>query len=107
MTIEFIESPEEFATLLVENPDVVVSFTADWCRFCKALSPLLEELAEQHPDVTFRKINSDAAADLVSAFGVQTIPHTRRFTKTDEGLQELPPVVGAVPRAKVIKDLGF
>lgn len=52
----------------------VVDFWASWCMPCKMLSPIVDELAEEFPDVKFGKINVDDEGELASEYGIVSIP---------------------------------
>ena len=52
----------------------VIDFWAAWCGPCKMMSPVIDELAEDMPDVKVYKVNVDQEERLASAFGVMSIP---------------------------------
>ena len=53
---------------------VLVDFWAAWCGPCTALSPVVEELAREPPEIPFGKINVDEAPELVVRYQVAAIP---------------------------------
>jgi thioredoxin len=53
----------------------IIDFYADWCGPCKAVAPILEELANEYDgQVVIYKIDTDKEADLSALFGIQSIP---------------------------------
>jgi thioredoxin len=53
----------------------IIDFYADWCRPCKMVAPIMEELATQYKGkVTFYKINIDQEKELAQTFNIQSIP---------------------------------
>nr|WP_153342717.1 thioredoxin [Roseospira navarrensis] len=53
---------------------VILDFWADWCEPCKSFGPTFEKVSEDHPDVTFAKVDVDAEMELAQSFGVRSIP---------------------------------
>ena len=68
-----INKVEEFENAIKEGT-VLVDFFATWCGPCKMLSPLLEEVAQENPDLTILKIDVDEVGQLAARYGVQAIP---------------------------------
>ncbi len=58
---------------------VLVDFFATWCGPCKMLSPVLEEVAEENPDINILKIDVDEVSELAVRYGVQAIPTLMLF----------------------------
>lgn len=71
-----------FQELVLDNPiPVVVDFSAKWCGPCRAMSPVVENLAGKLAgQVAFVKIDIDESPELVEAFGVRSIPHLMLFS---------------------------
>jgi thioredoxin 1 len=49
-------------------------FYADWCGPCKTQDPILEELAEDYPDVEFEKVDVDSEQDVANEYQVRSLP---------------------------------
>ncbi len=66
---------EEFETV-VKNSDkpVLIDFYADWCGPCQMVSPLVDEIAEEHPEFLVCKVDVDVEGGLAQLFGVVSIP---------------------------------
>lgn len=73
---------------------VVIDLFATWCAPCRMLSPILEELEKEYPDVKFCKINVDEERELAEKFRVESIPMVA-FVKDDTFLDMS---VGYVPK---------
>ena len=65
----------EFEKLVLKsNKKVLVDFYADWCGPCKALSPLVAEVANENKGVAFYKVNVDNNKALSGKYGIRYIP---------------------------------
>ena len=53
---------------------VLIDFYADWCGPCKMVSPIVDQIAEENPDILVGKVNVDDESDLAESFGVMSIP---------------------------------
>ena len=53
---------------------VLLDFYADWCGPCRMVSPIVDEIAEEHPEYTVGKVNVDESPELAAKFGIVSIP---------------------------------
>lgn len=60
--------------VLNSDKPVLVDFFATWCGPCKMLSPIVDELAGEHPEIKVCKINVDEQQELARQFQVMSIP---------------------------------
>ena len=65
---------ENFEEIIKEKSIVLLDFYADWCGPCRMVAPIIEEIAQERPDITVGKINVDDEPELAEAFGVVSIP---------------------------------
>lgn len=71
---------QEFNEEVLKGKGVVlVDFFATWCGPCKALSPILDELAEKVKDVKIVKVDIDADSALASEYRVMSVPTLKIF----------------------------
>ena len=91
--------------VLNSDKPVVVDFWATWCGPCMMLSPIMEELDGEMPDVKFCKLNVDDERDLAIEYGVQSIPMLL-FVKNGE-IALLPQKVKLLGEEKVAGQLGI
>lgn len=61
----------------------VIDFWAEWCGPCKMLAPVIEEVSEEMPDVSFEKINIDEEVEIALTNRISSIP-TLMFVKDGE-----------------------
>ena len=60
--------------ILNSDKNVLIDFFADWCGPCQRVSPVIDEIARENPDIKVGKINVDEQPELASRFRVYTIP---------------------------------
>ena len=92
-----------FATdVLQSDKPVLVDFWAEWCNPCKLVSPVLEEIANEHADkLTIVKLNIDENPETARAYQIMSIPTMSVF----QGGQIVKNIVGAKPKAALLRDL--
>ena len=60
--------------VLNSEKTVLLDFYADWCGPCRMVAPIVEQIAEEHPEYKVGKINVDDEGELATTFGVMSIP---------------------------------
>ena len=88
--------------VLKSEKTVLLDFYANWCGPCRMLSPTVEKIASENPDIKVGKINVDEEEVLAAAFGVMSIPALFVLKDGKVVNQSL----GAIPEAQILDMLG-
>jgi len=65
---------DELQKSIKDNKYVVVDFYATWCGPCKTLTPIMERVATQTPDVFVRKLNVEECIDVSTKYSISSLP---------------------------------
>ena len=70
---------DTFEETVLNNDTVLVDFWAEWCGPCRAFAPVYEKLSEEHPDIVFGKVDTEAEQELAGQFQIRSIPTLMAF----------------------------
>ncbi len=100
--IKLTESNFEKEALQSDRP-VLIDFWAAWCGPCRMLSPVISEIAEEHPEWKVCKVNVDEEAAIAARYGVSSIPTVIRM----ENGTDVAKSVGYLPKEALLDELGL
>jgi thioredoxin 1 len=92
------------AEVLQSETPVIVDFWAEWCGPCRAVSPILAQIAEERADeVRVVKVNIDEEPELQQRYGILSIPTILLF----KGGEPTAAAIGAQPKRMLERSLGL
>ena len=99
-----IQNNEQFHTLVeTSTQPIIVDFYAEWCGPCKMLSPILSEIAEEHPEITVLRVNVDRVPQAAAEFGVSSIPNLFKI----ENKKVVASHLGYAPKRSLLAKFGL
>lgn len=83
--------------VIKSDKTVIVDFWASWCGPCKMLSPIVDEIAQEHPEIKVCKVNVDDEPELAQSFRIMSIPTLIVF----KGGKAVSSSVGLRPKSEI------
>ena len=101
-TLEITKANFDDEVVKSEKP-VLLDFWAEWCGPCRALAPVVEEIAAETESVKVGKVNVEREMELARRFSVSSIPTLILF----KGREVAERTVGVQPKAAILRMLGL
>ncbi len=99
MAVVILNKTNYEAEVVGSDKLVLIDFYADWCGPCRMVGPIVEEIAEEHPEYKVCKVNVDEEQELATRFGVMSIP-SLFVLKNGEIVNR---ALGAQPKARILE----
>ncbi len=99
-----IKSLEQFEKEVInESKTVFIDFYATWCMPCRKMTPIIEEIAKEHKEVKFVKIDIDKNEELALKYNVMSIP-TMLVMKNGEVKKTF---VGIINKESIVREFKY
>ncbi|MCI7085075.1 thioredoxin [bacterium] len=98
MSVSVITNENFESEVLNSTKPVLLDFWASWCGPCRMVSPIVDEIAQEHPEIKVGKVNVDEQPELAASFNVMSIPSLFVF-KDGKVVNQ---AVGARPKQEIL-----
>lgn len=69
-----VANSEDIQELINSTENLVLYFSAAWCVPCRTMSPLVQDLSKEHPEITVAKVSIEDSLDVVNDFSIKSVP---------------------------------
>ena len=98
MSVIDVKTADFETEVLKSDKTVLVDFWAVWCGPCRMLSPVVDQVAEENPNIKVCKVNVNEEQQLAIKYGVMSIPTLLVF----KGGELVNQSVGVIPKEEVL-----
>jgi len=101
MNVHHIHKNNFQEEVMLSDRKVLLDFWAPWCGPCRMVSPILDEIAAERPDIKVCKVNVEEEMELAKQYRVMSIPTLIVMNGGDVESK----MIGAKPKAQILSAL--